>query len=203
LVECSIHQFPRAIPYPWVNSLTCADPGIADVNGDGTSDHFDDPSEVTGGIPIAVVNGQVGFPPGTDSIDLTANAVNQAGTSTRISLTRIPLIRAGFGDWITTHLPPIPDNEGQVLVFLRFPTPSGQSQRAGWRDMDADGDLDYVCTFWVYRFSGTQDILGGQLWFENIGYEKAPPPLAADLNRDGAVDGVDLGLLLAAWGTNS
>jgi hypothetical protein len=40
-------------------------------------------------------------------------------------------------------------------------------------------------------------------WLENTGFEKSPPPLAADLNRDGAVDGVDLGLLLAAWGTNS
>jgi hypothetical protein len=38
-----------------------------------------------------------------------------------------------------------------------------------------------------------------QAWFENIGYEKPPPPLAADLNQDGDVNGIDLGLLLAAW----
>jgi hypothetical protein len=42
-----------------------------------------------------------------------------------------------------------------------------------------------------------------QIWFENIGYEKPIPPLAADLNGDGWVNGLDLGLLLGAWGTNS
>jgi hypothetical protein len=39
-------------------------------------------------------------------------------------------------------------------------------------------------------------------WFENIGYEASQPPLAADLNGDGQVNGADLGLLLVAWGPN-
>jgi hypothetical protein len=63
--------------------------------------------------------------------------------------------------------------------------------------MDSDGDLDLVVIVDIEAGSATR--LDG--WFENIGYEKPTPPLAADLNRDGSVDGVDLGILLAAWGT--
>lgn len=64
-----------------------------------------------------------------------------------------------------------------------------------WRDMDADGDADLVVRFQSGGGNGVP--LSG--WFENIGYEKPDPPLAADINQDGAVNGDDLGLLLAAW----
>lgn len=63
-----------------------------------------------------------------------------------------------------------------------------------WRDMDDDGDLDIVIRF---KNSSGGGVIQG--WFENIGYEKPNPPLAADLNQDGTVDGIDLGMLLAAW----
>jgi len=65
------------------------------------------------------------------------------------------------------------------------------------RDMDADGDLDLVARAdrpptgspWITerRF----------FWIENT--VKANPPLAADINRDGVVDGKDLASVLAAW----
>jgi hypothetical protein len=69
--------------------------------------------------------------------------------------------------------------------------------------MDGDGDLDICCLAQVDTVfeSGDGADTYRVIWFENIGYEKSPPPLAADLNRDGNVDGVDLGLLLAAWGS--
>lgn len=69
----------------------------------------------------------------------------------------------------------------------------------GLRDMDGDGDLDLVVL--IDRFSGNGGFEQLRGWFQNTGYEKAPPPLAADLNKDGNIDGIDLGLLLAAWGS--
>ena len=52
--------------------------------------------------------------------------------------------------------------------------------------MDADGDLDLIGSFYDQGF-----------WIENT--VKANPPLAADINRDGVVDGKDLASVLAAW----
>jgi hypothetical protein len=100
---------------------------------------------------------------------------------------------------------------------------------AGWLDCDGDGDLDLVILASRLELGGgicSYDPLcceyGGSccgvlqcdlpnnwhlrdqamFWFENIGYEASQPPLAADLNGDGQVNGADLGLLLVAWGPN-
>jgi hypothetical protein len=63
--------------------------------------------------------------------------------------------------------------------------------------MDGDGDLDLVTFIQHGASSPTSEV---NCFFENIGYEKPAPPLAADINRDGRVDGADLGMLLIAWG---
>ena len=55
-------------------------------------------------------------------------------------------------------------------------------------DMDGDGDLDLV-----FRISAWTPLI----WIENTSV--ANPPLAADVNRDGVVDGKDLASVLAAW----
>jgi hypothetical protein len=55
------------------------------------------------------------------------------------------------------------------------------------RDMDSDGDMDLVVS---------ADI---NFWLENTGFQHTNP-IAADLNRDGRVDGADLGRLLVSWG---
>jgi hypothetical protein len=87
----------------------------------------------------------------------------------------------------------------------------------GWLDCDNDGDLDLVCTAKGYQrqqsFSDYQSFEGYWIcgsvfqaegpkvwfWLENTGFQHTNP-IAADLNRDGQVDGADLGLLLVSWG---
>ena len=84
----------------------------------------------------------------------------------------------------------------EIRGWLGNPSISQISMRAkGWRDIDSDGDLDLIAE--AAFTSGD----GLDLWFENIGYEMPTTPVAADLNRDGRVDGADLGLLLYAWGS--
>jgi hypothetical protein len=68
----------------------------------------------------------------------------------------------------------------------------------GWRDIDIDGDLDLIAEV-HYQVEGISGNFGLDIWFENIGYEVEQPPLAADINRDGQVDGADLCLVLASW----
>jgi hypothetical protein len=70
----------------------------------------------------------------------------------------------------------------------------------GWRDMDADGDLDLAAYLQVDPGSSSGSNVN--IYFENIGFER-PPPLAADLNQDGYVNGLDLGLLLGQWGPST
>jgi hypothetical protein len=65
---------------------------------------------------------------------------------------------------------------------------------SGLRDIDKDGDLDLVLMLDMeapphYPY---------YVWLENTGYE-ASNGLAADINRDGVVDGKDLASVLSAW----
>jgi hypothetical protein len=88
-----------------------------------------------------------------------------------------------------------------ISVYLSYFDGPVDSLVAGWRDMDGDGDLDYIVWVSAFTFNSTVGT-NGQIWFENVGYEKPAPPLAADINRDGRVDGADLGLVLVSWGPN-
>lgn len=88
----------------------------------------------------------------------------------------------------------IADSEGLIAhVVQRFPGRSVVTGSAGWRDLDSDGDLDYVVQLVIDDY-----VEEAWAWLENTGYE-ANDGLAADLNGDGAVDGKDLTALLAAW----
>jgi hypothetical protein len=58
-------------------------------------------------------------------------------------------------------------------------------------DMDGDRDLDLIVR-------ASTDSARYLLWIENT--NSGSHPIAADLNRDGRVDGADLSLLLVSWG---
>lgn len=71
-------------------------------------------------------------------------------------------------------------------------------------DVDADGDLDLIIHMAIYAYPNeaqppVPEQWNGLFWFENNAVTN--PPVAADLNQDGNVDGIDLGLLLASWGS--
>jgi hypothetical protein len=65
---------------------------------------------------------------------------------------------------------------------------------ADLRDMDSDGDLDALLRV---EWSMAWGFGLRMIWIENT--VKAGSPLAADINRDGVVDGKDLASVLAAW----
>jgi hypothetical protein len=98
---------------------------------------------------------------------------------------------------------------GQELVLTRHCVASSESVAAyaaqrfpgqtvstyydsGLRDIDGDGDLDLVLHLEVEPYALYY------VWLENTGYE-ANNGVAADINRDGVVDGKDLASVLAAW----
>lgn len=65
----------------------------------------------------------------------------------------------------------------------------------GWADVDEDGDLDLVMGFDTQP-TPTSQVVFGQVWFENTGYQAPPPPNPYDLDQDGEVGAGDISVLL-------
>jgi len=181
-------------PASWLNPIprrleTCAAPGMgvgsvpcspltrADINCDGREEYLWGYSSVT-----AVANGQ--------AVDIGSQTLKVSEVSTGTSGTYVRY-RPVF---------PVGTAVGDAMISSISGVQTGTVYLLGWRDMDGDSDLDLLCYIAVAQ-SGSccQEI---DYWFENIGYEKPAPPIAADINGDGRVDGADLGLLLVAWGPN-
>ena len=98
------------------------------------------------------------------------------------------------GEEVTMTKACIETSESLIAYALaNFPGSTVESLDGGWRDFDGDGDLDYCVQLSVNNWSQTPWI-----WIENTGFE-ADPPLAADINQDGVVDGKDLAAVLAGW----
>jgi hypothetical protein len=165
--------------------LSARSPTNADVNGDGSEDHF-----FSTAMTITVVqNGQPLSDPNSPLALVHNWTLHQDGV-TKARFAAVNLIGPQLGAWCLDN---IPGSADAVCVILHLFTPTlGWS---GWRDMDGDGDLDFLCLI-----EGCNGTFRRQIWFENIGYEQSPPPLAADLNADGYINGIDLGLLLGQWG---
>lgn len=146
----------------------------ADINGDGTLEMLlPNPNGFFGGYLI-VANGS--------SATVPLISLHECSTADRTYSQSISsVLRGQAGDYLMSQVPVPAGANVNAYLYLR--------------DMDRDGDLDLIA-----------DASGGgvavKFWLENTGYEKPAPPIAADLNGDGQVNGADLCLLLVAWGPN-
>jgi hypothetical protein len=165
----------------------------ADVNGDGQAEYFTFRPIVV----ASVLNGSPldgGNPNSAQNSYVSVSRLERIGNEFQARETRVPIFDASIGAWCLENLPqPAPPTRMVAIYFVESGNLPGVS---GWRDMDGDGDLDFVCRV------TDEATWNAQIWLENIGYEKPAPAVAADLNRDGKVDGADMGLLLYAWGPN-
>jgi hypothetical protein len=167
-------ESPRWLGVQWLMS--------ADVNSDGTRESFDFATTYT----QVLANGSLVTPTPSD-FKVVQTITARDSTGIRIDeevVFQVDVVAVG-----TAILQRFPDIQGNLSLSIG-------SSRSGWHDCDHDGDLDLV----VSSLGGSLPDGSRQVWFENIGYEKPAQPVAADLNRDGRVDGADLGMLLIAWG---
>jgi hypothetical protein len=185
---------PRLLECNTPNGLSLATikGNAVDINGDGSLDFW----MAARNTVLAVWNGQPysATEDGPASGFLTISQVNQVGDSYQVQQLTLSIFTATIGEWCLANLP-TPGGPNRAVRLHLYE--NGQAENiawSGWRDIDGDGDLDFVCRAtddWTWN---------AQIWFENIGYEKPAPPIAADINGDGRVDGADLGMLLIAWG---
>jgi hypothetical protein len=160
-------------------TVPCSPTSRADVNGDGREEYLS-------GYPSVTVVANGGQPVDIGSQTLRLSEVIDGGSGKLVRLRSVFPVGTAVGIGVVQV---IPDIQSATVHLL------------GWRDMDADGDLDLLCYIAVSQ--GGFCCQETNFYFENIGYEKPAPPLAADLNQDGYVNGLDLGLLLGQWGPNS
>lgn len=214
LVErsCAPLNYFASVPRPFAagcGPLTTFPLSPADVNGDGTPELWNGtPAETIEGCPWSLTGSQWSLL-AISRLQVTPNGPQPTAASV-----------AWMGSEVVPNLmamlPPATqgcgsDCCGATGAWRLVVSPTG------WLDCDDDGDLDLVlraerleygygccwpcCSLTImpgWRVIGTVSF-----WLENIGYERPAPPLAADLNHDGVVDGADLGILLNAWGALS
>jgi hypothetical protein len=181
IVECSSPNGAAITTIPYFYG------GNLDVNGDGQLDFYGSLGKST----VAIIAD--GTPTGS-SASIWVSRIDLATGRTLAIRDTLEIVPPSLGDWILQLFPSA--TYAQVETISIF----NGTYVAGWRDMDGDGDFDYVARVEVQFDSSSASSI--QIWFENTGYEKPAPPLAADINRDGRVDGADLGLVLVSWGTN-
>ena len=158
--------------------------GVADVNADGVNEFFDTAyfgSWDNDGYPeTGVMVASFSQPIGGTILYRSTTEVQPS--STVVWRNSVLEGTAAMGDQIRQLI-----GAGSSLQEIAV-------RAKGWRDIDFDGDLDLVAEASFFSYGGVD------IWFENTGYEASQPPLAADLNNDGIVDGADLGILLSVWG---
>jgi hypothetical protein len=100
------------------------------------------------------------------------------------------------------------DGDGDLDIVLSFASRrdyanSGNGYFNCYPYIDEYGFPQEHCDYgWICSGRGSEIGFRVTGWLENTGFEKPTSPIVADLNRDGKVDGADLGMLLVAWGPN-
>lgn len=185
LIACAFNENPPLAVFPV---------GPADINGDGKAEFF----QFFRSSILAVWNGAPYSGPndGPSSGYISISSLVSAGGAYQAKEMRVQIFDSSIGNWCLANLPAPAAPNRMVSVYLYGQIPDGNASWSGWRDIDGDGDLDFVCR------ATDEATWNAQIWFENIGNERPSPPVAADLNGDGRVDGEDLGRLLASWGPN-
>jgi hypothetical protein len=111
-----------------------------------------------------------------------------AGTGCLVTLNEVAV--AGSNSTVTDYCV-LRSETVAAFVFQHHPAAtSARVVTAGLRDVDHDGDLDLLARIISDQFDW--------VWVENTGFQHTNR-VAADINRDGRVDGADLCLVLASW----
>lgn len=180
IVQCATNQN---------NFLSAVNGSAVDVNGDGVLEYY-------GRIPYNGTDILINGAPSQATQSLWFNRIDPTTQSPTAIRDILEVVPPSLGLWVLATFPSATNASVSLADIIDWNIGTNIS---GWRDMDGDGDLDYLARLYVAEGASSFTM---QIWFENIGFEKPAPPVAADLNRDGQVDGADLGMLLIAWGPN-
>jgi hypothetical protein len=226
VAACDAEPWFAPIPHPFVPT-GCGSPAFlplkgynvqVDINGDGVIDFLnfevdansnsvgwcEEPGGWNPGIVVRTANQQVLT---RDSSNLvTATRFDSSnGDLAFVTKAVFPSVSEQYASWI----PDAGTNpDSNVCNFYNYGL---VIYLKGFLDCDGDRDLDLIAevrlckseylphpnTGICQRHSGI--LRSETVWFENTGFQHTNP-IAADLNRDGRVNGADLSLLLVSWG---
>lgn len=148
----------------------------ADVNGDGRQESFllDYSTFVK-----PIINGQ----PSGQSIRISRAVPSLDSSGNPRFQSQLVFDSSSANSWLM-----------QTYPWIKMVELDAGIGRGGWLDMDSDGDLDLVMS--AILWDGVSTPVYGELWFENTGYQAAPPPNPYDLDQDGEVGASDISVLL-------
>lgn len=154
----------------------------------------------------ACADGSQRYPSGLtgSAVDLNRDGVAECFViESGIDLTaaNLPIMwhqEVGVSNGITafSHRPVLLSESLRQYVLAKFPNATNASTYPPtWRDIDQDGDIDIVLSFYLTVAPGEPGEFE-TVWIENTGLPVAPATNRYDLDRDGHVNTADLSLLL-------
>jgi hypothetical protein len=195
-----VHPLPECADLVWGGFYTAASSLVSsrslsvDIDGDGRDDHVvlaGDYTDTRSGSTYLVRSYalQYGASASGDYLpSVGSNALFRVTAASSFGDTALTLSPIMSGSVLLDALCAVTKPcDGTVAAVYFTPT--------DFKDMDDDGDLDLILSLEVANSDWTLTYY--RVWIENT--VKANPALAADINRDGVVDGKDLATVLASW----